>query len=160
MRRPVISRLGVLAAAVTALAVPFSGQALASGSSHGPTVKVLSTTPVFPFQLAVDNGRVLVADGGTSTVTRLLTGKVVAHGPQPGEVAGVAVDPATHVVAYTSTDYSTGATALTIKPNAGKPVVADLSTFEQTKNPDQHVSYGVHNPSQCVTDALSGPVVP
>ena len=160
MRRPVISRLGVLAAAVTALAVPFSGQALASGSSHGPTVKVLSTTPVFPFQLAVDNGQVLVADGGTSTVTRLLTGKVVAHGPQPGEVAGVAVDPATHVVAYTSTDYSTGATALTIKPNAGKPVVADLSTFEQTKNPDQHVSYGVHNPSQCVTDALTAAGVP
>jgi hypothetical protein len=156
MRRPVISRLGVLAAVVTALAVPLSGQAMASGSSHGPTVKVLSTKPVFPFQLAAANGGVLVADGATSTVTRLFTNTVVAHGPQPGEIAGVAVDPTTNVMAYTSTDYSTGATSLTIKPHSAKPVVASLSTFEKTRNPDQHVFYGVRHPSQCVTDALSG----
>ena len=156
MRRPVIRRLGVLAAAVTALAVPLSGQALASGSSHGPTVKTLSTKPIFPFQLAVANGGVLIADGGTSTVTRLFTNKVVATGPQPGEIAGVAVDPTTNVMAYTSTNYATGATSLTIKPSSAKPVVADLSTFEQTKNPDKRISYGVRHPSQCVTDALSG----
>jgi hypothetical protein len=157
MRRPVLSRLGVLAAvSVTAVAVPLSSQAMASGSSHEPTVKVLSTKPLFPFQLAAANGGVLVADGGTSTVTRLFTNTVVANGPQPGEIAGVAVDPATNVMAYTSTDYSTGATALTIKPHSSKPVVASLSTFEQTKNPDQDVSYGVRHPSQCVSDALSG----
>jgi hypothetical protein len=157
MRRPSLSRLGVLAAvAATAIAVPLSSQALASGSSHGPTVTVLSTKPIFPFQLAAAQGGVLVADGGTSTVTRLFTHTVVANGPQPGEIAGVAVDPNTNVMAYTSTDYSNGATALTIKPHSAKPVVASLSTFEQTKNPDKNVFYGVRNPSQCVKDALGG----
>lgn len=34
--------------------------------------------------------------------------------------------------------------------------VADLSTFEQTKNPAGKIEDGVRNPSQCVTDALKG----
>jgi hypothetical protein len=147
-------RASVVAATVTAVVVPFSAPALAHESDHSPTVEVLSNAPLFPFQIAVGRGGVFVADGGTSTVTTL-PATVVATGPAPGEVAGVALGEKGQL-AFTTTSYATGATTLTIQ-QPGKPdVVADLSGFEQTQNPDQDVSYGVRNPSECVTTALEG----
>jgi hypothetical protein len=147
-------RASVVAATVAAVVVPFSAPALAHESDHSPTVEVLSTSVFFPFQIAVGRGGVSVADGGTSKVTKL-PDLVVATGPTPGEVAGVALGEKGQL-AFTTTSYATGSTTLTIQRPGKADVVADLSGFEQTKNPDQDVSYGVRNPSECVTKALEG----
>lgn len=147
-------RVSVVAMTVAAVVVPFGGQASAHESHYVPTIQVLSTAPLFPFQIAVSHGRVYVADGGTSTVS-ILPGTVIATGPQPGEVAGVDVGRKGQV-AYTTTSYVTGDTTLTIQRQGKPSVVADLSTFERTRNPDSKNEYGVRNPSQCVTDALAG----
>jgi hypothetical protein len=147
-------RASVVAATVTAVVVPFSAPALAHETPHSPSIEVLSTSPIFPFQIAVSRGGVYVADGALSAVTRLPS-TVVANGPTPGEVAGVALGPKGQL-AFTTTSYADGTTTLTVR-RPGKPdLVADLSEFERTRNPDHRVSYGVKNPSQCVTDALSG----
>ena len=147
-------RVSVVAMTVATVVVPFGGQASAHESQYVPTIQVLSTAPLFPFQIAVSHGRVYVADGGTSTVS-ILPSTVVATGPTPGEVAGVDVGRKGQV-AFTTTSYLTGDTTLTIQRQGKPSVVADLSTFEQTKNPDGTIEYGVRNPSQCVTDALKG----
>lgn len=46
-----------------------------------------------PFNLAVRQGRVYIADGGVSKVYQLSgsTLRTIAEGPQPGDVAGVDV---------------------------------------------------------------------
>jgi hypothetical protein len=130
--------------------------------SSGPTVRVLNDGVIAPFQLAVHDDDVYVADGGTSLVSRLHHGALstVAQGPQPGEVAGVALTRNGRTVAYTSSDGTTHETALTILRKGRSPVTADLSGYEAKKNPDGHRSYGIKNPSQCVVDAfakLGGP---
>jgi hypothetical protein len=148
----------LLAGATAAALVGTAGPASASPAGsypHGPRITVLDRTVVAPYQLASAHGTVYVADGGTSTVSRLTHHGLVpvAHGPQPGEVAGVAVN-GRGDLAYTSTDYTTGATALTIKPRYGATVVADLATFERIHNPDQRVRYGIDNPTPCQVKAF------
>lgn len=147
-------RVSVVALTVAAVVVPFGGQASAHESHYVPSIQVLSTAPVAPFQIAVSHGRVYVADGGTSTVS-ILPSTVIATGPQPGDVAGLDVGRQGQV-AYTTTSYTTGDTTLTILREGKPPVVADLSSFERTRNPDSKTEYGVKNPSQCVSDALAG----
>ncbi|GAA4360957.1 ScyD/ScyE family protein [Angustibacter luteus] len=148
-RRLLIGSTTLAAAAALVLATP--GAASAHSHSHGPTVTVLNSTVGAPFQLAYRHGLV-VADGATSTVSRV-NGPVLAHGPTPGEVAGVAFAP-DGAMAYTSLDYTNGNATLTITRQGKAPVVADLSGFEASHNPDQNVTYGVDNPSQCVQDAF------
>jgi hypothetical protein len=75
-------------------------------------------------------------------------------GPQPGEIAGVAVN-GQGDLAYTSTDYTSGATALTIKPKHGRTVVADLSGYERTRNPDRWINYGIDHPTPCQVEAFA-----
>jgi hypothetical protein len=147
----------LLAGATAAALIGTAGPAAAgpTAASHGPRVTVLDRTVTAPYQLASGNGTVYVADGGTSTVSKLTRHGLVpvAHGPQPGEIAGVAVN-GRGDLAYTSTDYTTGATALTIKPRYGRTVVADLSTFERTRNPDRRVRYGIDHPTPCQIEAF------
>jgi hypothetical protein len=154
-RPPLLLLAGVTAAAGLVVA---AGPATASpgSASHGPRVTVLDRTVLAPYQLTTGNGTVYVADGGSSTVSKLTRHGLVpvAHGPQPGEVAGVAVN-GRGDLAYTSTDYGSGATALTIKPRHGKTVVADLATYERTRNPDRRVSYGIDNPTPCQVEAFA-----
>jgi hypothetical protein len=153
--RPPLLLLAVAAAGAAAVAAP--GTALA-GPAHGhdPTVTVLDRTVLAPFQLSSDYRGVYVADGGSSTVSRLTRHGLVplAHGPQPGETAGVATNRAGDL-AYTTTDYSSGATTLTVRRAHGRTVVADLSTFEQTRNPDAGVSYGIDDPTPCQEQAFA-----
>ncbi|HET8616102.1 MAG TPA: ScyD/ScyE family protein [Actinomycetales bacterium] len=153
---------GAIAAATAAalvLATPTSASASDRTDSHHvrkPHVRVLNSDVIAPFQLAASRGHLYVSDGATSTVSMLRKGglKTVATGPQPGEVAGVAFDTSGKAMAYTATDYTTGAATLTIKRQGKKDVVADLSAFEAAHNPDAQVVYGVENPSQCVKDAF------
>ncbi|HST66064.1 MAG TPA: ScyD/ScyE family protein [Mycobacteriales bacterium] len=147
----------LLAAATTAAAVvATAGPAAAHPGPRQPHVTVLDRTVGAPFQLTTAHGSLYVADGATATVSKLTRHGLVAvaHGPQPGEVAGVAVN-GKGDLAYTSTDYTTGATALTIKPRHGKTVVADLATFERTRNPDRRVSYGIDHPTPCQVEAFA-----
>jgi len=78
--------------------------------------------------------------------------KTVLIAAPPGtEIAGVDLTANGTSLAYTSTDYATGHTALTIR-SAGKPdVVADLSLHELNHNPDANVVYGLQNvpPGTC-----------
>jgi hypothetical protein len=138
-----------------ALLVPL---ATSASAQQTPSVKVLSTDFVMPLQFAVTHHLIFVADSGTSTGSVLFpNGKKVqlVTGPQRGEVAGVDVDARSGTGAYTSTDFTTGATRLTIVRPGKKPVVADISGFESHHNPDANVHYGVKNPSACVTNALA-----
>jgi hypothetical protein len=139
-------------AGVSLLATPLT--ASADAGRHRPTVKVLDRTVGAPFQLAFRRG-LLVADGATSTVSRLgrhgLT--PLAHGPTPGEVAGVAVNRHGDL-AYTTTNYATGDTTLTVRLGRGGTVVADLSGHERTKNPDAGIRYGIDHPTPCQVKAF------
>lgn len=125
------------------------------GSAAGRHGTVLTTEVYAPFHLAVDGGHLLVADGVTSLVSRLVGGMLstVVKGPQPGEVAGIGVGP-NGSYAYTSSSYANGQTAATIVRPGVSRVHANLSNFEKTVNPDGHVHYGVHHPSRCVRKAL------
>jgi hypothetical protein len=154
--RPDLRRIAVVAGTAVALTVPLAAPAFATGAGHrhGPTVTVLGSA-VLPTQLAVSHGRVLVADAALSTISRVQPAKVLVTGPQPGETAGVAVDDRTGALAYTSLDFATGAARLTVLRGHHRPLVVDLSAFEARKNPDQHVLYGIKNPSQCVVDAFA-----
>ena len=153
LRPPLLLLAGATVAAAV-IAAPGSASATPAAAS-APKVTVLDRTVVAPYQLTHDSSSVYVADGGSSAVYKLThKGLVkVASGPQPGEVAGVAVN-RKGTLAYTSTNYASGATALTIKPKNGKTRTVDLSTFEQTRNPDRWIRYGFDNPTQCQRDAF------
>jgi hypothetical protein len=146
----------LVAAFATMAALTVTGVGAQAAHADGGSPTILTTDVIAPFNLAVHDGSVYVADGGTSAVSKIRrTGLVTkATGPQPGEVAGVAFNDRTGAMAYTTTSYADGATTLTIK-TGGKTVVADLDAFEARRNPDGRVLYGVRNPSQCVIDALT-----
>jgi hypothetical protein len=155
-RPPLLLLAGAAAAAALVAAAAPASAAPATSPGHAPTVTVLDRTVAAPYQLASAHGRVYVADGGKSTVSTLTRKGLVTlvTGPQPGEIAGVAVN-GRGDLAYTSTDYTSGATALTIKPRYGRTVVADLSRFERTRNPDRRVSYGIDHPTPCQVEAFA-----
>jgi hypothetical protein len=141
----------VITASVAALALTGALPASASTQSSSPKVEVVNDTVLAPYHLSTTDNRLLVADGGTSLVSRVASnGKLttVATGPQPGEVAGVAAG--NGGLAYTWTDYSTGAAGLTIRTPGQADVTADLSTFETNNNPNGKITYGVlHKVTKC-----------
>jgi hypothetical protein len=122
--------------------------------SHNTWHRTLTDDVVAPFNLAIEDGQVYVADGATSMVSTIRkdgTLKTAAAGPQPGEVAGV--DAEGGYLAYTATNYATGATTLTVKREGRPDVVADLSGYEANVNPDGKQTYGLRpGASQCAKD--------
>ena len=147
---------GTLAAAIVAA----PGVASATpAAAKGPTVTVVNRTVLAPFQLAHDRSSVYVADGGTGTVSKLTSKGLVpvAHAPDSGETAGVAIN-GKGTLAYTWTvrdaQGNTTATGLTVKPKNGKTRTVDLLTFEQTRNPDKWIRYGIDNPTECQKKAF------
>jgi hypothetical protein len=152
----------ILAAAATGAAVTLSpataSAASAGGTHHSPSVRTLDTSVVAPYQLDYARGSLYVADGGTSTVSRLTRSglRTVVNGPAGGEVAGVAVNRRGDI-AYTSSVFGEqGATStkLTIKRKHGGTVTADLLAYEQAHNPDAGVHYGIDNPTECQQQAF------
>jgi hypothetical protein len=154
LRPPLLALAGVTAVAAVAAAPGVASAAPAAAKA--PKVTVINRTVLAPFQLTHDRGSVYVGDGGSSRVAKLVGSKLVtvATGPQPGEVAGVAFNDK-HTLAYTNTDYATGATALTIKPRSGPVRTVSLSTFERTRNPDKFINYGIDNPTECQQQAFA-----
>ena len=152
--RPPLLLLAGGAVAAAVIAAPSAASA-APVAAKGPTITVVNNTVLAPFQLAHDKNSVYVADGGTGTVSKLTAKGLVpvAHAPDSGEVAGVAIN-GKGTLAYTSTNYASGATALTIKPKNGKTRTVNLSTFERTRNPDKFIRYGIDNPTECQKQAF------
>jgi hypothetical protein len=153
--RPVLAGLAVAAAGVAVVAVP--GAASADTGYGTPTVRTLNSTVLAPYQLTIGPKGLYVGEGGTSTVGVLgRDGKVttVARGPQPGEVAGVAWSKQGDL-AYTTLNYATGATTLTVKQRNGHTRKVDLSGFEERQNPDAAVHYGIDNPTPCQEEAFA-----
>jgi hypothetical protein len=152
---------GALSAGVaTALAVATAGSADASPATT-PTlniIKTISSAYVGPLQFAVDGHNVVVADSFTSTLTIVGRSTPLSVGPDPstgGDLAGVAVDPDTHQVAYTKTNGDHSYTTLTIAHKGGKNLVVNLAAFEKKYNPDQINHYGgIHTTNACVLNAL------
>ncbi|GAA4717041.1 ScyD/ScyE family protein [Pedococcus ginsenosidimutans] len=145
--------IAVAVASATALIAAPAASAHAGSAARTWTPKVLNSEVVAPFHLATNDGRLYVADGGTSTVSRVngdgsLT--MLAQGPMPGEVSGVAKTD--NALAYTTLDYTTGEATLTVK-RGSKTMVANLTAFETRRNPDQRVHYGFKDPS-CANGAL------
>ena len=126
-------------------------------------VKTLSSSFAGPLQFAVAGHHVVVADSFTSTLSEIGRKAPIATGPSSaagGDLAGVAIDSSSRSLAYTTSNGDHSSTKLTILQRGHKPVVADLSGFEKTKNPDGKVHYGVDNPSECVIKALAPTGVP
>jgi hypothetical protein len=122
---------------------------------------VKSTSLATPFNLAFTRSRVLVADG-----TLNLVGKLASDGTvtplatnQPG-ASGVAVGRDGRTMAFTTTvtdpaTFENSASGLNVWGVRGKRSYIDTLAYETANNPDSIYSYGVANPSQCVTDALT-----
>lgn len=159
-----ITRTMIATAAVAtglSLVVVTPAGAHKNAPAKNPTTTVLTNAVGVPFNLEVSRGKVLVADGAGSI------GKVNADGTVttvvdgvPG-AAGVASSRNGRYLAYTTTEGGGGpdvpitASGLTITGPNGYEVKADTLAFEQAKNPDGSVKYGVKNPSQCVIDELT-----
>jgi hypothetical protein len=135
---------------------PASAGTTGSGSlGASPKVEVLTTDVVAPEQIAVHEGKVYVGDAARSTLTKLGYPTPLAVGPRPGEITGVDFKPDDFALAYAATDFRTGQATVTIRRRGSSPVVADLSRFEQEKNPDGRQFYGAHTSEPCVRDALA-----
>ncbi|MCW2549518.1 MAG: hypothetical protein JWN96_3978 [Mycobacterium sp.] len=130
-------------------------------TSTGETLTVsrtLSSSFVAPLQFAISpTSDVLVADSATSTLNQIGKAHPIAAGPSAksgGDVAGVAIDPKTRAIAYTSSTGDHKTTRLTILSAGHQPVVADLSGFEKTQNPDKINTYGTATRNSCTVPAL------
>ncbi len=156
-------RVARILIATTALAAGVSLIVSVPAGAHGhkaePKTTVLTTAVGAPFNLEVRGDHVWVADGGPG-----LIGKVKADGTVKTVVSGVtgasglALSSNGKYLAHTTTDGGPGgisASGLTITGPHGYRAQADTLAHETANNPDGAVSYGVENPSQCVTDELT-----
>jgi hypothetical protein len=148
-----VTALGVGIAAVTLV----GGAPSAGAADELHVIKTISSDFVGPLQFAVDGKRIVVADSFTSQLFRVGRSTPIATGPDPstgGDLAGVAISPS-HVIAYTTNTGDHSVTRLVIKPNNAHPVVADLSGYEASANPDQVNHYGpVGRVNSCARKAL------
>ncbi len=126
-------------------------------------VSTLTNKVFAPLQLSVTRRYgVLVSDSATSRVQQIRKGgalTIVAKGPQPGETGGVDVN-SRGDIAYTFSNYKTGATGITILRKGHKPVTANLSAFEKKYNPDKVNHYGTRSTDACVTAFFKAAGVP
>jgi hypothetical protein len=150
----------VAVAATTTLAagaaLGLSATASAHPSSH-PDPVVVSDQLAAPFNLEVDRHKVLVADGGLGSVSKVnRDGSLTTIVADVEGASGVATSWGR--LAYTSTTsnpetFENTASSLTIK-GWGRTRVADTLAYEQKRNPDQVISYGIDNPTECQTETL------
>ena len=152
--------LGVAAlASASLLLVPLTSAS--ASPSHAPKPKVVSSAVAAPFNLAFHNGHTYFADGGLNLVGRVKkNGKYATiAADQPG-ASGIAFSKNGKSMAFTTTVTKEGtfentASGLHIWGPRGKRIYADTHAYEAKHNPDKTVSYGVKNPSKCVSDALT-----
>jgi hypothetical protein len=153
--------LAALSAAALLAVTPASASAHAPAGAHNPTT--ISSNVVAPFNLAVRGPRLLVADGGTSTLSRVLADgslRTIATGPaNGGDVAGVAISRNGRYTAYTTTEHSSPEVnangALHILGPGGSTLTVDLAGYEARRNPDKRNTYGTTSTDPCVTAAVA-----
>ncbi len=142
-----------VATVVGALVLGALAAAPASAKKAPSAERKLDSSALAPFQVAVRRGTVYWADGFAGTLTRRTPNgatKVIAK--VDGEIAGVAL--AGRRLAYASSPNGRF-TRLTIRQRGKKPVVANLSHYERTRNPDGRVHYGIiRKYSKCAADYL------
>jgi hypothetical protein len=156
-KRPLIAAVGAACSALL-LVTPLP----ASATPKVPTPKLVSDALAAPFNIAFKGYSPYVADGGLNQVVRVRrdgTLKTIVD-PAPG-TSGLAFSKSGRYLAYTTTEGGEGeppgpitASGLHIKKRHKAPVYADTLAYEKANNPDQHVHYGVRNPSPCVKEEL------
>jgi len=154
------------AAVVTATAAP----AGAKPAPHAKQLKIVKPVSsgqyLSPLQFAVAGKLLAVADSFPATLSLNLHGHelpVASSALGKGsDLSGVAFDPKTLEVAYTTTSANHHKTTLTIARPGGKKVVANLAAFERKHNPDGKIRYGidVRHPNACITGALKQAHIP
>jgi hypothetical protein len=153
--------LGTMSVGVaTALVATTAGSAAASPTPPSwQVIKTISSAFVGPLQFAVDGHNVVVADNFTSTLSIVGQPTPLVVGPDPstgGDIGGVAVDPNTHQVAYTTSNGDHSYTTFTIVHSGGKNLTVNLAAFEKKYNPDQINHYGgIQTTNACVLNTLS-----
>lgn len=149
-----------LLAAVTcaAAAAALVAQGPASAHRGSPEPEVVSSDFAAPFNLEVTRDRVLVADGFIGAVFSIdRHGGVSPLVPDVIGAAGVATARGGKLLAYTSSvGDETGftSTELHIVGKHGFHAVGDTLAHENAENPDQHIHYGLTDPTECQTQTL------
>ena len=157
-----IKSCGIAACAVgavtTALVVAPGGAGASPQQLH--VIKTISTDYIAPLQFALDGKQIFVNDALAGTINRV--GRSAPIATDPGnQGSGLAVDPTTHTLAYTTTNDDHSVTTLVIKPKNGPKVVADLSGFEKKYNPDHAIQYGVvGSTNNCTKQFLKSAGIP
>ena len=99
-------KLAITAIAAATLVLTTPSTAWGAPKAKAPGTNVLTSAVIAPYNLAVDRHRLLVADGGANTLSRVKgdgTLKTIVNGPAKGDVAGVAISRNGRSVAYTTT---------------------------------------------------------
>ena len=159
-------KLAITAIAAATLVLTTPSTAWGAPKAKTPSTNVLTSAVIAPYNLAVDRHRLLVADGGANTLSRVKgdgTLKTIVNGPAKGDVAGVAISRNGRSVAYTTTehpsDFVNANGSLHIRHAGGGTFTVNLDAYEAKKNPDQGVSYGVKTTADCtkqIEDATGG----
>ena len=160
------SKLLAMSGAVAAGLVLVTPSMASAHPAWTPTPVVKSSALAAPFNLDIRHGNVLVADGGLNLVGKLKsdgTIKTIAA-DEPG-ASGIAASNDGRYLAFTDTvtdeaTFENTASGLNIWGPRGKRVYADTYAYEQANNPDQVNTYGVANPSKCVSDELNAAQIP
>ena len=151
----VLSRTTIALTAVASAAV-LTGATLPAnaGSYHPPREHTLSEGVMAPFQIALNRGHVYYTDGFVGTVNKVTPGPDKVITSLQGEIAGVEFTPDGKTMAFASS--SEAGSTLTIRRHGKRDVVADLGRYEEKKNPDGRVTYGIiRNGNKCAADYLA-----
>jgi hypothetical protein len=142
-------------AAVVACAVTVAGLAgtpAASGASRNWERNLSSA--VMPFNIAVNQQKVYVADGFAGTVSQVGGGTIVS---MPGmDVAGVDLSADGKSMAWTWSNNDHSSTGLTIRTKGRADISADISGYELAHNPDGSSTYGIVAGGNPCAEAILG----
>jgi hypothetical protein len=167
-----LSRLVGATAASVALAAAMAPAASADQNTQHRWSRTLTNKVLMPFQIAVNQGDVYVADGATSTVSKVTPNglQTIATGFAGGDVAGLDLTADGKSLAFTSSQYGPPppggpppilASKLVIKTEGKPDVVVDLRAYEVANNPDGGTHYGLGpNASQCARDFVTSVMGP
>jgi hypothetical protein len=155
-----MSRRFTIAGAALVAVAAIAGQVSTAAAQSAPEVRTLSDELGAPFNLALRNGDVLVADGGLGQVLRIHERHVRSIVEDAPGTAGIAVRNKGGVFAYTTTvgdpmAETTTSTSVELATLMGEHLAsADTFTYEKTANPDQGTHFGLTDPTECQTATL------
>lgn len=131
------------------------GAALPSQAGATPTVTVMNTDVIAPFNLSVSRHGVFVADGFARQLSELVDGALQPAAEVVGaeDVAGVDVNGGGRL-AWTQSNFTQEASSLEVRGADGYSLSADLWGYETRRNPDRRVEYGIDGANDCVREAL------